>query len=367
MALGADRYASRGDTFAFLGCVLLSVAAMSLPERIRDPLARGLRQTVLAPFLALQQQTELLSASLARYDAVVAQRDSAALAATFLPELRSENTRLRSLLGLGTRLSSGYVPAEVLHEPEPSSALTFIVSAGKNQGVKPLSAVVSPEGLVGIVSSVDAKTSVVVSWAHPEFRASAMAADGSVYGIVAPHGSEGPRLWLLELQGVAYRQVVPTGTVILAALVVLQFSVRGRLGGDRVAPDFLLLALLIYTIRARPGPSAAAGFLVGLLRDALTPASFGAGALAHTLVGYLSSWSKAVFFAENLFVNGCLFFAGTWCRNLAVALASGKLKGGLLGWELLVWSPIQSLTTAVAGVLVLWLFGRHLAIRLSDA
>src|SRR5438045_5487316 len=38
--------------------------------------------------------------------------------------------------------------------------------------------------------------------------------------------------------------------VILAALVVLQFSVRGRLGGDRVAPDFLLLALLIYTIRS---------------------------------------------------------------------------------------------------------------------
>src|SRR6266516_2675444 len=157
MALGADRYASRGDTFAFLGCVLLSVAAMSLPERIRDPLARGLRETVLAPFLALQQQTELLSASLARYDAVVAQRDSAALAATFLPELRSRVFSLRSLLGLGTRLSSGYVPAEVLHEPEPSSALSFIVSAGKNQGVKPLSAVVSPEGLVGIVSSVDAE------------------------------------------------------------------------------------------------------------------------------------------------------------------------------------------------------------------
>src|SRR4029077_14522371 len=120
-------------------------------------------------------------------------------------------------------------------------------------------------------------------------------------------------------------------------------------------PASLLLALLIYTIRPRPGPSAAAGFVVGLVRDALTPASFGAGALAHTLVGYLSSWSKAVFFAENLLVNGCLFFAGTWCRNLAVALASGKLKGGMLGWELLVWSPIQSLTTAVAGVLVLWL------------
>src|SRR6059036_2357175 len=217
MALGADRYASRGDTLVFLGCVLLSVAAMSLPARIRDPLTRGLRQTVLAPFLALQQQTELLSASLERYDAVVAQRDSAALAATFLPELRGENARLRNLLGLGTRLGTGYVPAEVLREPEPTSPLTFIVSAGKRQGVKPLSAVVSPEGLVGIVSAVDAQTSVVVTWAHPEFRASAMAADGSVYGIVAPHGTEGPRTWLLELQGVAYRQLVPEGTTILTS------------------------------------------------------------------------------------------------------------------------------------------------------
>ncbi len=155
--------------------------------------------------------------------------------------------------------------------------------------------------------------------------------------------------------------------VILGVLVVLQFSLRSRLGNDRVAPDFLLLALLIYTIRAQPGHSAGAGFLVGLLRDALTPASFGAGALAHTLVGYLSAWGKAVFFAENLFVNACLFFAGTWFRNLVVAVASGKMKGGLLGWELLVWSPLQSLTTALVGVVVLWLFGRHLAIRLSDA
>src|SRR5207237_477541 len=124
MALGADRYASRADTLVFLGCVLLSGAAMSLPGRLRDPLTRALRQT------------------------------------------------------------------------EPTSPLTFIVSAGKKQGVKPLSAVVSPEGLVGIVSTVDQQTSLVVTWAHPEFRASAMAADGSVYGIVAPHGSEGPRVWL---------------------------------------------------------------------------------------------------------------------------------------------------------------------------
>ena len=151
--------------------------------------------------------------------------------------------------------------------------------------------------------------------------------------------------------------------LVLAGLVVLHFTVRGRLGGDRIAPDFLLLALLIYTIRAQPGRSAAAGFVMGLLRDALTPASFGAGALAHTLVGYLSSWAKAVFFAENVFVNGCLFFAGTWLRNLIVLLASGRLAGAQLGWELLVWSPLQSLTTAAVGILVLGMFGRWVAAR----
>lgn len=153
--------------------------------------------------------------------------------------------------------------------------------------------------------------------------------------------------------------------VIMTILVVLQFTVRGRLGGDRVAPDFLLLALLIYTIRAEPGRSAAGGFILGLMRDALTPASFGAGALAHTLVGFFSSWAKAVFFAEHVFVKGCLFFAGTWLRNLIVLLVSGRLQGAQLGWELLVWSPLQGLTTAIVGVAVLWFFRGWLSPRRS--
>ena len=155
--------------------------------------------------------------------------------------------------------------------------------------------------------------------------------------------------------------------LVLVGLVALQFSVRSRLGNEKIAPDFLLLALMIYTIRAQPGKGAVAGLIVGLMRDALAPASFGAGALAHTLVGYLSAWGKAVFFAENLFVNGCLFFAGTWLRNLVVSLASGTLQGGQLGWELLVWSPLQSLTTAAVGVVVLWVFRRTMSMRLSDA
>lgn len=216
MAIGTDRYASRADTLLFIACVGLSIAALSLPEQWRDPLAQTLR-SVQAPFLFLQRQTELLTAARLRYDNVVAQRDSAALAAAFLPELRSENARLRTLLGLSARLGGGYVSAEILHQPEPTNPLSFIVTAGRREGVRPLAAVVSPEGLVGLVASVDEHTSVVLSWAHPEFRASAIATDGSVVGIAAPHGAEGPYVWLLELQGVLYRQQVPAGTVIMTS------------------------------------------------------------------------------------------------------------------------------------------------------
>lgn len=155
--------------------------------------------------------------------------------------------------------------------------------------------------------------------------------------------------------------------IILTLLVVLHFTVRSHLGDDRVAPDFLLLALMIYTIRAEPGKSAAAGFVIGLLRDAMTPVSFGAGALAHTLVGFFSSWAKAVFFAEHVFVKGCLFFAGTWLRNLIVLLVSSKLQSSQVAWELLVWSPLQGLTTALVGIAVLWFFRGWLSPRRPGA
>jgi rod shape-determining protein MreC len=217
MAIGTDRYASRADTLLFIACVGLSIAALSLPPQWREPLANGLQQSVLAPFIFLQRQTELLTAARLRYDNVVAQRDSSALAAAFLPELRNENARLRELLGLSARVGTGYVTAEILHQPEPTNPLSFLVSAGRREGVRPLSAVVSPEGLVGLVASVGEHASVVLSWAHPEFRASAIAQDGSVVGIAAPHGAEGPGVWLLELQGVLYRQRVPNGTLIVTS------------------------------------------------------------------------------------------------------------------------------------------------------
>ena len=152
-------------------------------------------------------------------------------------------------------------------------------------------------------------------------------------------------------------------------LVVLQFAVRPlpedpRI--ERLAPDFLLLALLVYAIRARPGHGAIAGFIVGLVTDSLSPAAFGAGALAHTVVGYLAAWGKAVFFAENLLVNAAFFFLGTWLRDVLVLLIGQHAQGSALYWQIGYLSPIKALTTAIAGIVVLLLFRRWLNIRISE-
>jgi rod shape-determining protein MreD len=153
--------------------------------------------------------------------------------------------------------------------------------------------------------------------------------------------------------------------MLLGLLLVCQFYVRPRLGNPRVAPDFLMAGLLVYAIRSRPGAAAVAGFLIGVLGDVLTPARFGAGALAHTLVGYLAAWGRAVFFADNLLVNAGFFAVGLWLRNLIVLLASGAPGDGLVT-ALLVWSPLQALTTAASGVIVLLVFRRWLDIRLVE-
>ncbi|HSR15671.1 MAG TPA: hypothetical protein VLL51_07960, partial [Gemmatimonadales bacterium] len=122
--------------------------------------------------------------------------------------------------------------------------------------------------------------------------------------------------------------------------------------------------LLIFSIRSRPGTAAVAGLLVGLVDDTLMPARFGAGMLAHTVVGYLAALGRAVFFADNLLVNAGLFMAGTWLRNLILVVASGFAAGAVM--PLVLWSTVQSMTTALAGVVVVLAIRHRVDFRLEE-
>jgi len=82
--------------------------------------------------------------------------------------------------------------------------------------VRRLSPVVAPEGLVGLVRSVDRHTSVALAWTHPDFRASAMVDGSHVYGIVAARRGEREGE-VMELRGVAFRDTLKAGTPVVTS------------------------------------------------------------------------------------------------------------------------------------------------------
>jgi rod shape-determining protein MreC len=213
VSFASERFASRRDTIVFLVCLLLGVGARAAPPDWSELLASQIRRSLLAPFLGLQQRAEQIRSSRADFDRVVAERDSSILAAALLETLQRENERLRSIVGLRSRLPVHHVAGEVLHQARPTDAFTFLVTIGGNNGVRPWAPVIAPAGLVGHIQTVDGGTAAALTWAHPEFRASATGLDGGLTGIVEPWTGEGPNL-MLQLRYVPYLVEVPSGTVV---------------------------------------------------------------------------------------------------------------------------------------------------------
>lgn len=217
MGFAPDRSHSFRDIALFGLCITVSVLALYAPDRYRRFSADLIRSTVLVPLLTLQRAAEESKTSRARFRAVTAERDSAAFLAQAVPNLEAENTRLRALLHLSQRISARFIPAEVLRQTQATDGRTMLLSAGRKEGVREFDPVVTPEGLLGVIRSVDANFSLVMTWAHPEFRVSAFAAGGQILGIVAPGDGSTPSETLLELRGVPYRDSVPPGTPVLSS------------------------------------------------------------------------------------------------------------------------------------------------------
>jgi rod shape-determining protein MreD len=148
--------------------------------------------------------------------------------------------------------------------------------------------------------------------------------------------------------------VTRTLRVVLAfaILVVLHYSIRPLLAW-RVDVDFLLVALLLVAVRVRPGAAAVIGFLTGIVADSLNPGSFGSGALAMTAVGFSASWLKAVFFADNIWLNFVFFLFGKYAFDLVYLLSERRVSGVELVMQALLWRPLSAAATAVAGVLII--------------
>lgn len=264
MASGPDRSLSRRDTVLFILCVALSVGMLLFPARA-ERAAGMFRGTLLWPLLQLQEQAEAARTTARSFERMRAERDSAAYAAQFLSSLRAENVRLRHLLGLGAKLPTGYVAAEVLHQSLPTDGRTLILSRGSRDGVREFDPVVGAEGLIGVVRTVEPSRSIAMTWMHPEFRASAFTRPGGVFGVVAPALQVTGSDLLMQLRGVAIRDSVPDGTLVVTSglggvypsgipVGTVMGQAREETGWER-----------IYIVKPAENPAAASQVLI--LRD----------------------------------------------------------------------------------------------------
>jgi rod shape-determining protein MreC len=203
--------------FIAFGFLVLSVIALYLPDPSQDEVASLLRGSVLRPFILAQEglvrrsihaeDTEVLQARLDSLEAVIANSNT----------LSEENTRLRSLLDLSGRSLDQYVAASVIRSGTPGSESSFQLDVGTGHGVTRDSPVRMGRGLLGRVQSVRGTTATAMDWTHPQFRASAMTEDGSVYGLVqaTPGGfREADRLLL---DGIPFQQELEAGVVLVTS------------------------------------------------------------------------------------------------------------------------------------------------------
>lgn len=141
-------------------------------------------------------------------------------------------------------------------------------------------------------------------------------------------------------------------TFVLAILVTMHFTLRPLLDW-RAGVDFLVIGVLVVAVRVRPATAAIVGFLLGLTVDAMAPEALGAAALAMTLTGFGASRLKAAFFADDLGLLAVFVFLGKVFFDVVSVLAGGQLGGMTLVWQLIAWTPLSALATAVVGLVVM--------------
>lgn len=138
--------------------------------------------------------------------------------------------------------------------------------------------------------------------------------------------------------------------VFVAVLVVLHFLLRMGLGLGELAPDFLVVALLLGARRMRAGWAAGLGLALGLLDGAAHPLTMGAGAVAMAVLGYLGARTRDLIPGDSPVMLALYLFAGKWAYDILmwILLLRFNLSGPVS--TLLLLSPLAAAYAAAVGL-----------------
>lgn len=216
---GADgeRYGARRQVGLAVGIMVLALATPYVSEGLQQQVAFTLQASVLRPFIATQRGLTEASANAEQIDRLQAELDSLAGLVATQAALADENRTLRQLLGLAERAGPEFLPATILRPGTPGSESSFIVDLGSDHGLREGAPVLTARGLVGRITQVRSRSALGMDWTHPDFRASAMVADGSTFGIVENVRGEFREQDRLRLNGTAYYQTVSEGARVVTS------------------------------------------------------------------------------------------------------------------------------------------------------
>lgn len=196
--------------------LVLAVVALLLPEPVQTEVATGLRWT-LTPFVSLQRQVVRTRERTEDADRLRAQLDSLSALLVTRTTLAEENRRLRELLTLSDRGGGGFRPATVIRPGTRGSGSTFLVDAGREEGVRENAPVIVPRGLLGMVREIRPHTAIAIDWTHPDFRASAMTGDGRIFGLVEVRRGDFREEDRLVFNGAAFQSRLEDGTLVVTS------------------------------------------------------------------------------------------------------------------------------------------------------
>lgn len=207
----------RRDVVVALVVVVLGGVLTLLPPSLQEEIAAGIRGSALRPFLATQEALADTRVRAARAADLRARVDSLVAQLAAQAPLEEENRRLRRLLALSERAGPRFRAAEVVRPGIPGSESMFLADIGRVRGIEEGAPVVTAAGLVGVIREVSDRVSVGMDWTHPEFRASAMTADGTSYGIVEPRRGRFREEDRMVLTGIAYHTTLEPGTEVVTS------------------------------------------------------------------------------------------------------------------------------------------------------
>lgn len=139
-------------------------------------------------------------------------------------------------------------------------------------------------------------------------------------------------------------------TLFIVVLVALHFILRYGMGLGVLAPDLLVVALLVASRRLRPGGAAGVGFALGVLEGAVNPGVMGVASLALAVVGYLGSRSREWLAGDDPVTMVAFFFAGTLLYEVLQYLLLIMVGAGGSVMALVIPAVFASLYAAAVGL-----------------